>query len=228
MAVLLREVFSELLLLLFYLVLLVWCAQVLPLHAMVALFPLFFAMIVRFIASKWPILPCESLYHLFSCAGQLLRFCLTLTVLLKLNGHTNWDWSTTFWPYWCSFAIQIIMSIFCLIMLLSNVSAYVQGEADCGSIFATLWSLYVCAGFTTSSFYVVIGVIKYFDYNKRHSLSATETLNLCAAPTLYCFGLFVVTFFLRKKLAEWFDKFLYGDEDEEEHQNLIVEASAPE
>ena len=48
-------------------------------------------------------------------------------------------------------------------MLLSNLSAYMQGEGDCGSVFATMWSLYVCSGFTSSSFYVVLGVIKQFD-----------------------------------------------------------------
>ena len=69
MMVLLREIICEMMLVSFYLFLLTWCTGVMPLHGIVALFPLFFAMIIRFISSKWPVMPCESLYHLFSSSG---------------------------------------------------------------------------------------------------------------------------------------------------------------
>ena len=118
-------------------------------------------------------------------------------------------------PYWCSFAIQVIMSIFCLIMLFSNISGYASREADCGSsklaclsllsprvvVFATLWSLYVCAGFTLSSFYVVVRLIKLIDYKKVGYIDRTHALDLCVPPTVYCIGLFLITYCLKSKLT---------------------------
>ena len=59
MAVLLREVFCEVLLLLFYVIIMVHCARILPVHSMVALIPLVFSMLVRLFYSKWPVMPCE-------------------------------------------------------------------------------------------------------------------------------------------------------------------------
>jgi hypothetical protein len=35
----------------------------------------------------------------------VLRFLIGFSVLMKIDAKTAWDWSTTFWPYWCSFAI---------------------------------------------------------------------------------------------------------------------------
>lgn len=49
--------------------------------------------------------PCNSTVHLLARIIIALRFFMIMSVLLKVDGKTDWDWSTTFWPYWCSFAI---------------------------------------------------------------------------------------------------------------------------
>ena len=60
----------------------------------------------------------------------VLRFLMGFSVLLKTDDKTQWDWSTTFWPYWCSFAIQGIMAIASLIIFLNTVLNYLKEEAS--------------------------------------------------------------------------------------------------
>ena len=68
-------------------------------------------------------------------------------------------------------------------------------------VFATLWSLYVCAGFTLSSFYVVVRLIKLIDYKKVGELSRAQAFDMCVPPTVYCLGVFLITYCLKSRLT---------------------------
>jgi hypothetical protein len=59
----------------------------------------------------------------------VLRLLIGFSALLKADHHTQWDWSTTFWPYWCSFAIQGIMGIASLIIFLNTILNFLKDEA---------------------------------------------------------------------------------------------------
>jgi hypothetical protein len=54
---------------------------------------------------------------------------MSMSVLLKSDNRTAWDWSTTFWPYWCSFAIQGIMSIASFIIFVNTILNYMKEDA---------------------------------------------------------------------------------------------------
>lgn len=48
---------------------------------------------------------------------------------MKIDEHAHWDWSTAFWPYWCSFAIQAIMGVASLIIFVNTIFNYFKNEA---------------------------------------------------------------------------------------------------
>jgi hypothetical protein len=60
----------------------------------------------------------------------VLRFLLGFSIMLKLDNKTSWDWSTTFWPYWCSFAIQGIMAIASVIIFMNTCLNYWKGSSS--------------------------------------------------------------------------------------------------
>jgi hypothetical protein len=73
--------------------------------------------------------PCNSTMLLLSRVTTALRLLVGLSVFLKVDVKTQWDWSSTFWPYWCSFAIQSIMGIASFIIFVNTVLNYYKEEA---------------------------------------------------------------------------------------------------
>lgn len=59
----------------------------------------------------------------------VLRLLMALSVILKVDEKTTWDWSTTFWPYWCSFAIQGILAIASFIIFINTFLNYLKEES---------------------------------------------------------------------------------------------------
>ena len=69
--------------------------------------------------------PCNATIQLMSKIIVVLRFLMIFSIILKVDDKTDWDWSTTFWPYWCSFAIQGIMGIASFIIFLNTIMNFV-------------------------------------------------------------------------------------------------------
>ena len=78
---------------------------------------------------KYEETPCNATMQLMSKVIIVLRLFIGFSAALKLDQHTKWDWSTTFWPYWCSFAIQGIMGIASLIIFFNTVLNYLKEES---------------------------------------------------------------------------------------------------
>ena len=49
--------------------------------------------------------PCNATMQLISKVITVLRLLISVSSFIKVDHRANWEWSTTFWPYWCSFAI---------------------------------------------------------------------------------------------------------------------------
>ena len=73
--------------------------------------------------------PCNATVALLSKVMFILRFLLYMSILLRADKRTDWDWSTTFWPYWCSFAIQGIMTIASFIICINTIVNYFRDES---------------------------------------------------------------------------------------------------
>ncbi len=65
----------------------------------------FLASCINCFCIKYEETPCNATMQLLSKILIVLRFLLCFSVLMKIDHRTSWDWSTAFWPYWCSFAI---------------------------------------------------------------------------------------------------------------------------
>ena len=79
---------------------------------------------------KYEETPCNATMQLMTKVVIVLRLLIGFSTLLKCDHKTQWDWSTTFWPYWCSFAIQGIMGIASLIIFLNTTLNYLKDEAN--------------------------------------------------------------------------------------------------
>lgn len=73
--------------------------------------------------------PCNATMNLLSKIIAVLRLLIAFSAFLKVDHHTNWEWSTTFWPYWCSFAIQAIIGVASFIIFVNTILNYYREEA---------------------------------------------------------------------------------------------------
>ena len=86
--------------------------------------PLTAALLIDVLLIKFEETPCfSSLYVIGRMIGGL-RVLLAFSVTMKLGKYSDWTWSTTFWPYWCSFAVMGIMAIASIIMFFSAIVNY--------------------------------------------------------------------------------------------------------
>ena len=73
--------------------------------------------------------PCNSTIQLANKVVSVLRLLIAISAFVKIDSKVEWDWSTTFWPYWCSFAIQAIMAVASLIIFANTIMNYYKEEA---------------------------------------------------------------------------------------------------
>ena len=73
--------------------------------------------------------PCNQTMLLLSKSMCALRFFSGLCIFARYDRGSSWDWSVTFWPYWCSFAVQVILAIASIIILANTISNYLRDEA---------------------------------------------------------------------------------------------------
>jgi hypothetical protein len=73
--------------------------------------------------------PCNATINLLIKIISVLRLFVAISAFLKVDHQTSWEWSTTFWPYWCSFAIQAIIGIASFVIFANTILNYARQEA---------------------------------------------------------------------------------------------------
>lgn len=71
--------------------------------------------------------PCNASLAIVIKIITFLRLVISFSVILKADDSTEWDWSTAFWPYWCSFAIQGIFGIASFIVFINSILNWIKG-----------------------------------------------------------------------------------------------------
>ena len=59
----------------------------------------------------------------------VLRLLVGANIIIKQEAELDWEWSTAFWPYWCSFTIQAVLIIAMVVIFLNTLSLFVKSEA---------------------------------------------------------------------------------------------------
>lgn len=78
---------------------------------------------------KYDKTPCNATYQLTLKTVLVLRFLVGVNILIKWEAKLDWDWSTAFWPYWCSFTIQAVLIIATIVIFFNTVSLFFKSEA---------------------------------------------------------------------------------------------------
>jgi hypothetical protein len=73
--------------------------------------------------------PCNAAMQLLTKVITVLRLLIGVSAYLKIDHLASWEWSTTFWPYWCSFAIQAILGIASFVIFMNTVMNYYKKDA---------------------------------------------------------------------------------------------------
>ena len=59
----------------------------------------------------------------------VLRLLVAANIVIKQEAELDWEWSTAFWPYWCSFTIQAVLIIATVVIFLNTLSLFFKSEA---------------------------------------------------------------------------------------------------
>ena len=54
---------------------------------------------------KYEQTPCNATFQLTVKTVLVLRLLVGANIIIKQEANVDWEWSTAFWPYWCSFTI---------------------------------------------------------------------------------------------------------------------------
>jgi hypothetical protein len=98
-------------------------------NGLAALIPAGLACAIRCICVKEEQTPCNASMSLISKALIMLRLLIGITAFLKTSNKVSLEWSTTFWPFWCTFAINVIMGLASLAVLTNTIMSYYRQEA---------------------------------------------------------------------------------------------------
>lgn len=115
---------------------------------------------------KYEQTPCNATFQLTVKTVLVIRLLVGANIIIREEAELNWDWSTTFWPYWCSFTIQAVLVIATVVIFLNTLSSYFKNEAKMHDVLGSLWGLLMAAGFMLSTLQPVIVIIKIFDVAK--------------------------------------------------------------
>lgn len=87
-------------------------------------------------------------------------------VIIKHEAELDWDWSTTFWPYWCSITIQGVLVIATGVIFINTLGSFFKSDAKFNDLFGSLWGLLIAAGFMMATLQPVLTIIKIFDVGR--------------------------------------------------------------
>ena len=70
--------------------------------------------------------PCNATMQLTVKLLTVLRLMIAGSAFMKTSKKAQMDWSTTFWPYWCSFAIQAILGGASFVIFINTVINFLK------------------------------------------------------------------------------------------------------
>ena len=97
----------------------------------------------------------------------VLRLLVGANIIIKQEAELDWEWSTAFWPYWCSFTVQAILIIATAVIFFNTISLYLRGEALMFDLLGSLWGFLMATGFMLSTLQPVIEIIRIFDVGRN-------------------------------------------------------------
>mmetsp|Transcript_53817 Transcript_53817/g.73744 ORF Transcript_53817/g.73744 Transcript_53817/m.73744 type:complete len:217 (-) Transcript_53817:1112-1762(-) len=133
---------------------------------LVIISPLVFAALINLLLFKYIETPCNASYQLTSKVLICLRICLVVNSIIKIDGYVSWDWSTTFWPYWCSFAIHGILTVASIIIFFNTICAVIKMEASNSDVIGSGWAALLCLGFIFATLFPIMQIVKIYDSEK--------------------------------------------------------------
>ena len=128
------------------------------------LVPCLISAIINLLIVKYDMSPCNSTFQLTVKTVLFLRLIVGANIILKTEADMEWEWSTAFWPYWCSFTIQAVIVIATLVIFLNTVGLFFRHEASKHDILGSLWGTLMSSGFMLSTLQPVIEIIKIYDF----------------------------------------------------------------
>ena len=115
------------------------------------LLPPSLAAIINLLIVKYDQSPCNATFQLTVKTVLFLRLLVGANIILKTEGNLKWEWSTAFWPYWCSFTIQAVIVIATLVIFLNTVGLFFRHEASKHDVLGSLWGTLLSSGFILST-----------------------------------------------------------------------------
>ena len=143
--------------------------------------------------------------------------CLIFSIFLKIDAEVQWSWTTTLWAFWCSLAVQVIITFFALSLLGYSIYDIVVKRGTCEPILANLWACYTCGGFVFATTSIVMESIDILE-DEDHAINWRQgdfwtKFSFLIYPCLYLVVFVIFTMLMRKQLIFWFEKLLYNDEN---------------
>ena len=83
--------------------------------------------------------------------------------IIRNDADLDWDWSTTFWPYWCSITIQGVLVIATGVIFINTLGSFFRSDAKFHDLLGSFWGLLMAGGFMMATLQPVLVIIKIFD-----------------------------------------------------------------
>ena len=130
-------------------------------------FPPILSGLINLFMVKYEQTPCNATFQLTVKTVLVLRLLVGANIIIKQEANVDWEWSTAFWPYWCSFTIQAVLIIATVVIFLNTLTQFFRGDALLFDLLGSLWGLLMAAGFMLATLQPVIVIIRIFDVGKN-------------------------------------------------------------
>ena len=91
--------------------------------------------------------PCNATFHLTVKVLLIIRLMIGSMAIIRQDAELDWDWSTTFWPYWCSITIQGVLVIATGVIFINTLGSFFRSDAKFHDLFGSFWGLLMAGGF---------------------------------------------------------------------------------
>lgn len=112
---------------------------------------------------KYEQTPCNATFNLTVKALLIIRLLVGTMSILRQEAALEWDWSTTFWPYWCSITVQGVLVIATGVIFINTLGSFFRSDTKFHDLLGSLWGLLMAGGFMIATLQPILVIIKIFD-----------------------------------------------------------------